>query len=157
MADGQHKLSRRALLGAVCAMPVLSEVEGPLVRHATPRHSGLDPESTFSSPAPEGRRWIPDQVRDDDPTTIWDRALARLQSAQTVLDAAKSEPDQDAYDALLDSHSDALSALLALPAPDLAAVAAKLDLIVAQQAWELTGGEAYLAGLQEDARRLGSG
>jgi hypothetical protein len=157
MADGQHKLSRRALLGAVCAMPVLSEVEGPLVRHPIPRHSGLDPESTSLSPAPEGRRWIPDQVRDDDPTTIWDRALARLQSAQTVLDAAKSEPDQDAYDALLDSHSDALSALLALPAPDLAAVAAKLDLIVAQQAWELTGGEAYLAGLQEDARRLGSG
>jgi hypothetical protein len=37
MADGQHKLSRRALLGAVCA--------SPLVRHSPPRHSGLDPES----------------------------------------------------------------------------------------------------------------
>ena len=40
MADAQLKLSRRALLGAACAGPVLGAVEGPLSRH-----SGLDPES----------------------------------------------------------------------------------------------------------------
>jgi hypothetical protein len=147
MADGQHKLSRRALLGAVCAAPVLS------------RHSGLDPESTFAAPALEGRRWIPDQVRDDEEgqpcaVTIWDQALARFQKAQAVLDAARSEPDEDAYDALLDTHSDALSALLRSPAPDLPALAAKLEHIIAQQAWELTGSEDCLDILRRDAHRL---
>ncbi|MEA2999697.1 MAG: hypothetical protein QOK17_1530 [Sphingomonadales bacterium] len=44
--------------------------------------------------------------------------------------------------------------LLRLPAPDLAALALKLDLAVADQAWELTGCETCLAGLQADARRL---
>jgi hypothetical protein len=94
MADGQHKLSRRALLGAVCAAPVLS------------RHSGLDPESTFPTPAPDEGRWIPDQVRDDE-VAEWHRALARFHEVQAILDAARSEPDEDAYDRLLDSHSEA--------------------------------------------------
>jgi hypothetical protein len=67
--------------------------------------------------------------RDDD----WDRALVHLQKAQAALDAAVSEPDQDAYDALLDSHSDALKALLA---------------------WEQTGAEDCLEILRRDARRL---
>jgi hypothetical protein len=84
----------------------------------------------------------------------WDRALARLREAQAVLDSARSEPDQDAYDRLLDSHSEALTALLALPAPDLPALAAKLDVIVPQMAWELTGCEDCLEILRQDARRL---
>jgi hypothetical protein len=88
--------------------------------------------------------------RDDE----WGKALARLREAQAVLDSAKSEPDQDAYDALLDSHSEALTALLALPAPDLPALAAKLDAIVPNLAWELTGSEDCLEILRQDARRL---
>ncbi|HLL32229.1 MAG TPA: hypothetical protein VK403_14670 [Allosphingosinicella sp.] len=88
--------------------------------------------------------------------TIWDQALARFNDAQAVLDASKSEPDEDAYDALLDSHSDALAALLALPAPDLPALAAKLDVIVPQMAWELTGTEDCLERLRQDAHRLAS-
>ncbi|HEX8526719.1 hypothetical protein, partial [Allosphingosinicella sp.] len=80
--------------------------------------------------------------------------LDRFNEAQAVLDSARSEPDEDAYDALLDSHSDALSALLALPAPDLPALAAKLDIIVPQQAWELTGSEGCLEILRRDAHRL---
>ena len=142
------ELSRRALLGAVCAAPVLS------------RHPGLDPGSTFSSPSaprpPQGR-WIPDQVRDDDQSsavTIWDRALARFHTAQAAVDAASGEPDQDRYDALLDSATDALRALLALPAPDPAAIAAKLDIIVPHLAWELTGSEDCLEILRQDARRF---
>jgi hypothetical protein len=71
-----------------------------------------------------------------------------------VLDAAKSEPDQDVYDALLDSHSEALTALLQSPAPDLPALAAKLDAIVPNQAWELTGSEDCLEILRRDAHRL---
>ena len=134
MAAGQHKLSRRALLGAVCAAPVLS------------RHPGLDPGSTFSRLASPQGRWIPDQVRDDERAesfvvTIWDRALARFQKAQVAVDAASGEPNQERYDALVDSADESMCALLALPAPDLAALAAKLDLIVTHLAWELTGSE----------------
>jgi hypothetical protein len=73
---------------------------------------------------------------------------------QAVLDASKSEPDEDAYDLLLDSHSEALNALLALPAPNLPALAAKLDVIVPQLAWELTGCEDCLEILRQDAHRL---
>src|SRR5215213_9284484 len=82
------------------------------------------------------------------------RALARFRSAQTTLDAASHEPDEDAYDALLDTHTEALCTLLALPAPDLAGLAAKLDIIVAQLAWELTGAEDCLERLRRDAHRL---
>ena len=143
MAVGQHKLSRRALLGAVCAAPVLSPV--------IPAQAG-----TPARPAPSPSPWDPGLRRDDEPcaVTIWDRALARFQSAQATLDAAAHEPDQDAYDALLDAHTEALSTLLALPAPDLAALAAKLDVIVAHLAWELTGSEDCLEILRQDARRL---
>ncbi len=51
---------------------------------------------------------------------------------------------EDRYDALLDSHS----------APDLPALAAKLDIIVPQMAWELTGSEDCLERLRQDAHRL---
>jgi hypothetical protein len=84
----------------------------------------------------------------------WDEALARFHQAQAALDAARSEPDEDVYDAFLDSHSAALTALLALPAPDLPALAAKLDVIVPQMAWELTGSEDCLEILRQDAHRL---
>jgi hypothetical protein len=156
------EVTRRALLGAVCAAPVLSRHPGLGSHQSTTLMGSLDPGSTFSPSAPEGR-WIPDQVRDDDgqvrqsetsAVPIWDRALARFHKAQAALDAAAHEPDQDSYDDLPDAHTDALCALLALPASDLAAVAAKLDLIVAHLAWELTGGEDCLEVLRGDAHRL---
>jgi hypothetical protein len=95
-----------------------------------------------------------DEAGESCAVTDWDRALARFNQAQAVLDAARHEEDEDAYDALLDSHSDALAALLALPAPDLPAMAAKLDVIVPQLAWELTGCEDCLEILRHDAHRL---
>ena len=103
--------------------------------------------------------WTLKQVQGDESpksfvVTIWDRALARFQAARAAVDAATGDPDQGRYDALLDSATDALSALLALPAPDLAAVAAKLDAIVARQAWELTGSEDCLEILRQDTHRL---
>ncbi|HEX6376456.1 MAG TPA: hypothetical protein VFZ91_12145 [Allosphingosinicella sp.] len=142
MADGQHKLSRRALLGAALAPALV-------------RHSGLDPESTCLTITGQ-KRWIPDQVRDDESSAvpIWDRALTRFRQAQAALEAAVHEPDQDAYDTLLDAATAALCALLHLPAPGLPAFAAKLELIVAHQAWELGDGEVILEALQQDARRL---
>jgi len=161
MADGQHKLSRRALLGAVCASPLI------------PRHPGLDDWAELSpgefirgpnhgsmntvGDEPDAAVFMDSGFRRNDGEGQggeWIRALARLCQAQSILDAARSEPDQDAYDALLDSHSAALAALLRSPAPDLPALAAKLDVIVPQQAWELTGSEDCLEILRRDAHRL---
>jgi hypothetical protein len=146
MVDGQHKLSRRALLGAVCASSVLS-------RHPE-LVSGSSPDA-----AKRVASWTLKQVQGDDggqscAVPNWDQALARFHEAQTILDSARSEPDEDAYDLLLDAQSEALCALLALPAPDLPALAAKLDVIVPQLAWELTGAEDCLEILRQDAHRL---
>ena len=151
MAVGQHKLSRRALLGAVCA----SRAVAPIPSFPRKRESSTGVGSTVV-------RWIPDQVRDDEgatessAVTNWDRAHARFHAAQVALDAAASEPDQDRYDALLDTHGAALAALLALPAPDLPALAAKLEIIVPNLAWETGGSEDCLEILRRDARSLAS-
>jgi hypothetical protein len=103
--------------------------------------------------------WTLKQVQGDEEgkscaVTIWDRALARFRQADAVLASARSEPDEDAYDRLLDAHSEALTALLRSPAPDPAALAAKLDVIVPQMAWELAGSEDCLEILRQDAHRL---
>jgi hypothetical protein len=48
----------------------------------------------------------------------------------------------------------ALRRLLAVPAPDILALALKIELAVADQAWELTGADTFLPALAADARRL---
>jgi hypothetical protein len=74
------EVTRRTLLGAVCAAPVLSRHPGLGSHQSSTLTGSLDPGSTFSSSTPEGR-WIHDrdpsgtvrgtvppdhQVRDDD-------------------------------------------------------------------------------------------
>ncbi|MEA3050779.1 MAG: hypothetical protein QOG84_2615 [Sphingomonadales bacterium] len=44
--------------------------------------------------------------------------------------------------------------LLRVPAPDLGALAMKLDLILDQELWELTGADRCLAALRRDAHRF---
>ena len=176
MADGQHsrtdggvpaagretarraslEVSRRTLLGAVCAAPVLSSV----IPGGTPSKYYFDgnPQAgTPARPAPSPSPWDPGLRRDDEESfavTIWDRALARFRTAQAAVDAASGEPDQERYDGLVDSADESMCALLALPAPDLPAIATKLDIIVPHLAWELTGSEDCLEILRRDARRL---
>jgi hypothetical protein len=48
----------------------------------------------------------------------------------------------------------ALRRLFRIPAPELAALSLKLDLALADQAWELEGCGECLAAIAEDARRL---
>jgi hypothetical protein len=156
MAYGQHKLSRRALLGGVCAAPVLSHSRNPGLDPGSMNAVGGEPDAAVFMDS--GFRRNDGEGRDDE----WGMALARLREAQAVLESARSEPDEDAYDALLDSHTDALTALLALPASDLPALAAKscpersrrIDAIVPNLARELTGSEDCLERLRQDAHRL---
>ena len=63
-------------------------------------------------------------------------------------------PGQDHYDRRLDRFSAPLRSLLRTPVPDLPALVVKLDLAIDQDVATLTGGEACMAALKRDARRL---
>jgi hypothetical protein len=112
--------------------------------------------------------WIPDQVRDDEEGQVrddgggegrsgcWAKAVARYRRAEAGLEAVAHGEDDEVYGRALGRHGAALTRLLRTPAPDLAAVAGKLDLIVRHKAFELDFGEACLAALQRDIRRFAS-
>jgi hypothetical protein len=98
------------------------------------------PESTFSAAdAPEGT-WIPDQVRNDGE---WEQAIAAFGSAQAAVaaveraTAGRSVEEEEAwlprYDAACEAMAAALARAIAAPAPDLAALAVKLELVFAHE------------------------
>jgi hypothetical protein len=144
MADGQHKLSRRALLGAVCAAPLV-------------RHPGLDPgpRNTAGIQTDPAMFMGSGFRRNDERVTFWDRAFAFLQKAQAALDAAAHTPDEDLYDRLGARHDRALGRLLRTPSPDLPALAAKLELALDERSGEFFGDSAAMKAIKRDARRLG--
>jgi DNA-binding FrmR family transcriptional regulator len=152
MAAGQHKLSRRALLAGACA-GVVADARAPLLRH--PR---LDPGPRNTAPganAPPSVFLGPGLRRDDEKAMrAWRKALARLTRAQAEIDALAHTDDQRRYDRAVDRQIAALSRLLKVPAPNLAAVAAKLDLLERHAAWELRCGDAAFVMLREDVQRL---
>ena len=84
----------------------------------------------------------------------WQRALARYARAEAGLEAVAHVEEDDVYDRALGRHNAALARLLRTAAPDLAAAAAKLDLILRHQVFELSFGEAALAALRRDLRRF---
>ena len=152
MAARDHRVSRRALLGAAVAAPVLSAAEG------LTRHPGLNPGSTFL-PSPPIRRWIPDRVRDDEEPVLsdddeWNCALIRFRVTEAVLKEHAHDPDEDRYGRLNAAFHRALRKLIRTPAPNLRALSTKIDLAVDREVATLTGGEACLAVLKADARRL---
>lgn len=140
MVAGQHKLSRRALLAGACALPLT-------------RHSGLDPESmnTAATPARTAVFMDPGLRRDDGK---WRNAFGLLAQAEAELDALSHTEDDDLYGQALGRHSAALARLLRAPAPNLGAVAGKLDLIVRHHVSELAFGAASMAALRRDVLRL---
>ena len=160
MADAQLKLSRRALLGAACASPLLISAHPERALSPSKRgvegHPGLDPGSTFSGTGEGQGRWMPDQVRHDEgrAVTIWDRALSRLAVAEAALAAAAYTKDENLYDSLGARHDIALRRLLRTPAPDAAALALKLDLALDERTLEYFGDLAGIKALKRDALRL---
>jgi hypothetical protein len=102
----------------------------------------------------------------------WQRALAAYRRAEARLEALRRhidalppeqrafpacEPLEDRYDDLESARLARLRRLLAAPAPDLPALALKLELASDAQAWELTGCETCLEIMAGDARRLCDG
>jgi hypothetical protein len=140
MVAGQHKLSRRALLAGACALPLA-------------RHSGLDPESmnTAATPAPAAAFMDPGLRRDDGK---WQKALTLFAQAEAELEAVAHTEDDDLYGRVLGRHGAALARLLRAPAPDLGAVAGKLDLIVRHRVCELDFAGAAVASLRKDIRHF---
>ena len=162
MAVAELIVSRREVLAAGCAACLTRhpELDSGSTSFSA-RHPGPDPGSTFPSPGPQDRG-IPDQVRNDErgdaqsfAVTKWDRALVRYRRAEAAL-AAGVGADDDLFGRLLGRLNKALGRLLRTPAPHLPALAAKLDLLVSHQVWELNFAQSCLAALRRDVRRLSS-
>lgn len=148
MAAAHLKLTRRALLAGACAAPLLP---------SAPPAAGRPPPSTFPPagvPAGQGTATPPDGDARSFVVTNWDRALARFQKAEAALAAAAHTSDEARYDRLGDPHESALQRLLLTPAPDIAALALKLDLALYEPAEEFLAGAPAMRALKADARRL---
>jgi hypothetical protein len=145
MAAREHRVSRRALLGAAFATAFVA-------RH--PAVASLEEaqgRGTDSSGVGRATGWTLKRVQGDEQ---WGHKLARFRRAEAVLKAAVHEPDEDRYGDLVVAFNRALRKLLRTPAPDLPALALKIDLTVDHEVAELTGGDACLAALKRDGRRL---
>lgn len=108
---------------------------------------------------PAAAEWTLKQVQGDERAAAtlaarWSAALAHYAGAEAELEGVADVEDDRAYDRALGRHNAALARLLRTPAPDAGAAAAKLDLILRHQVFELTFGEACLAALGRDLRRL---
>lgn len=122
MAAADLNLSRRTLLGAAFAAPVLSVVEGPLLPSA-------HPERASSLACPERVEGSRCAVEGPPPaaTAAWNRALSRFQRAEAALAALEGDADENAYGEAHDRFNLAFRRLLAIPAPDLPALATSLS------------------------------
>ena len=97
------------------------------------------------------------------PLDRWKRALARLQAAEAEVRAVEratagkpaeeEEALQAVYDARLGDHRAAVLRLMKVRAPDLPALALKIELAIDQEVGTLSGGEVCLAVLKRDVRR----
>lgn len=83
----------------------------------------------------------------------WQRALARYRAAEAALAAAEKGPEE-VYNRLGGRHHQALARLLATPAPDVAALALKLDLSLYDRVVEFTADAAAMKAIKRDAHRL---
>jgi hypothetical protein len=83
----------------------------------------------------------------------WRRALARFEKAQAAIAAMAGAPDH-VYDPVGARHHAALARLLRTPAPDLAALARKLDLALDERTGEFDGDAGAMRMLKQDAMRL---
>jgi hypothetical protein len=94
----------------------------------------------------------------------WQRALDRLEAAEAEVRAVErataggSAEEEEALEAVymdrLGDHTVALLRLMKVRAPDLPALALKIEFAIDQEVGTLTGGELCLAALKRDVRRL---
>jgi hypothetical protein len=158
MAAARHNPTRRALLGAALGAPALlaAEAAAPPPPPAAVRgwHRALSAyrraETALQSFQREGAATAERAyraVRDR-----WPREydFASDPGAQAIVAAAlaEHEPFEAEFNRLASEQMDALRRILATPAPDLCALAIKIDLSVAQEIATIVGGERCLAVLK---------
>ncbi len=159
MMPPRHNLTRRALLGAgvgACATGDMYSLHVPISQAgagaAGGGHVQVHVPSRFAA---LHRRW-------HRALAAYRRAEARLEALRRHIDGLPPaqrafpacEPVEDRYDDLESARLARLRRLLAAPAPDLAALALKIELAIDDQAWELSSAQTSLAALKSDARRL---
>lgn len=153
LVEGGLAYTRRAVLGAAVAVPVAAGVSG----------------SERPSPPTASRRAPPLPQRAGEEK--WQRALAAFRQAEAAKErfdratrAATAGPggrsfeEQWALDKRFGDYlvacNAALRRLVRTPAPDLAALAVKIALVVDEDVASLSGSERCMAALKADARRL---
>ena len=87
----------------------------------------------------------------------WDAALVAFRQAQARLACLGRGVPDEVFNDLECLRIDALRRLLRVPAPDLRSLSLKVELTVDEEVATLTGGQACLAALKADARRLAHG
>ena len=150
MAAHTHNPSRRALLGAAVAFP--------LVGASSPSSFPRTRESLL--PAVPEESWTPDRVRGDGEEESradarWRRLLARYRAAEGAVRAVEGDAarEEDYGDRLGDLYA-VLRRLLCLPAPGIEAFAVKVVLAIDHELATLAGGEPCLAAIRWEAVRL---
>jgi hypothetical protein len=162
MASREHSFTRRALLGAAVAVPLLPL--GGRGRVAVGPAAGLDalhPASNLTCTLPfpievEGS-WA-ELLRHFRRIDFAKERFQEASSAKAYGPGRRPFDEQEALDArfgkIVDKTDEAMLALLEAPAPDLEALELKISLIADHLVWELEGGEDCLVWLEADARRL---
>lgn len=168
MAAARHNPTRRALLGAAVFAPVLAAAAGdagpPGGGAAGPRRGRWDwalaalREAEAAVAAYRARTYLPAYEIEHAIRGRWPIPydFAADPQAQAAIRAAMAEfqPFEDRLNALDILRETALDRLLRTPAPDLSALALKIELIVDEEVATLAGGERCLAVLKTDGWRL---
>ncbi|MEO7826952.1 MAG: hypothetical protein ABIR60_07405 [Allosphingosinicella sp.] len=146
-----RKVSRRALLGAVVAAPLV----GGAARLTPDQVRGDEREVRGDE------RGVRGDGKGDGP---WQRAFARLRAAEAEMRAVErataggtaeeEEALEGVYMARLGDFLTAIRRVMRVRAPDLAALAVKIELAIDQEVGSLSGGELCLATVRRDVRRL---
>lgn len=152
--------SRRALLGAFAAVPLAVGVIAFPAVSAVPDTRNW----RYAVQLEVSRRKAYEIFHEAYVVEPSDRHEALCQSfgprpftpAQKALLAA-IDCHEDQYNTLVWAHSDAVQALMMTPAPDIAALALKLDLFAKDESWECVAVGEFIAAMQADAVRLSQG
>jgi hypothetical protein len=162
MAAADHNPTRRALLGAAVGLPLslgtgAAEARGPLHQpppgHAEVRTAAGSPPGSLGIPRPGEEQWAGALVA----FRAAQAEVRRIEAATAGRSAEEEEAWLPAHDFACAAMDDALAALLAAPAPNLPALAAKLELLLAHAVEPGAVEDEYAEAVLADSRRLLSG
>ncbi len=170
MTAARHNPTRRALLGAAFVAPVLAVGDGAAgggTRRGVPAGAGRHRwdraiaalrEADAAVAAYRVGDYLPAHEIHAAIRSRWpipfDFAANPEARATVRASLAEFQPFEDRLNAINGVREAALRRLLRTPAPDLPALALKIELIVDEEVATLAGGERYLAVLKADGWRL---